>query len=739
MEPIFFDFIASNESKRVCLLDWPSYQTAEQLGDSLAARFADSVEQTELVILRPDVDIPISDWNRYNDGLDRLVRRVPRAGIYILHSFNFEHRLSLIRANPNQEDLSIPECDDLIMLTRECELECYARKSDALLSARNGFVYKAPSGQFVRQFLRVGNIQKSRQAINAVFFWMLPYMKHCCAIIVDTWSISSIALNSARLLERYQKGIRCRVDMFSTYFDGSDNSYSIADNILQHTCLEENSSVLVIFSAVRSGRSLSQSQSHFEEVKPHQQFRYLAIYTLDNTSQVDALCSRLSSPAFDSVDGNDAVITIDASSYFPVTVKDKPLNIRKSNASPNKDFFDSFKGARVLRIHRDVHDLSGNKLQHHAFDIDVESLLEKTEFLDLFHTKLNTLNEISIVVVPPHNAGKKMGNEACKYLEVKNGVTPKLIIHADLDPRDICQEVKDVFRDTYSQTNILILDDVSTTGQRLSDYQTSLRKLEFCGHISYLVGVARPDDDSVWDNRIRNLKFRGSNHPNHTVEYVEKIVLPNWDEKRCPWCMESSWLSREIRKTDGFNPVSRNLAINRHRTLLKAADGEGLINEVFWIPPTQLRPTITRGSIFVHHDGAAEADIVASVAGAIQRMRVNEKEEQCLRYDFPQPRILAPENYLGPAPSFNDHILKMSILRSALASELRRWNDQEERQRTKQIQDSFIKDQDSMALEYIVAMTQRKISLTENSQINGEENLAPEVRGILETVLQRES
>ena len=120
-------------------------------------------------------------------------------------------------------------------------------------------------------------------------------------------------------------------------------------------------------------------------------------------------------------------------------------------------------------------------------------------------------------------------------------------------------------------------------------------------------------------------------------------------------------------------------------------------------------------------------------------MRVNVKEEQCLRYDFPQPRILAPENYLGPAPSFNDHILQMSILRSALASELRRWNDQEERQRTKQIQDRFIKDQDSMALEYIVAMTQRKISLTENSQINAEEFLAPEVRGILETVLQRES
>ena len=78
-----------------------------------------------------------------------------------------------------------------------------------------------------------------------------------------------------------------------------------------------------------------------------------------------------------------------------------------------------------------------------------------------------------------------------------------------LTPETSVKKFNDVIRDTNSQTNILIIDDVSTTGQRLSDYQTSLRKLEFYGHISYLVGVARPDDDSVWDNRIRNLKFRG--------------------------------------------------------------------------------------------------------------------------------------------------------------------------------------------------------------------------------------
>jgi hypothetical protein len=79
-------------------------------------------------------------------------------------------------------------------------------------------------------FLRVGNVQGTRQVLDAFFFWMLPFLKDRSAILTDTWSISSIALNASRLLERYWMNSgpeqinrftseECYVDMLSSYPD----------------------------------------------------------------------------------------------------------------------------------------------------------------------------------------------------------------------------------------------------------------------------------------------------------------------------------------------------------------------------------------------------------------------------------------------------------------------------------------------------------------------------------------
>ena len=90
----------------------------------------------------------------------------------MLYSFNFKHQLSE-NLNPRHSGgrHSTETRDSIIEGIREHEFEHYVRHSDALLSAREGFVYRAPSGHYVRQFLRVGNIQKSRQALDATFFW----------------------------------------------------------------------------------------------------------------------------------------------------------------------------------------------------------------------------------------------------------------------------------------------------------------------------------------------------------------------------------------------------------------------------------------------------------------------------------------------------------------------------------------------------------------------------------------
>ena len=732
MEPIFFDLEVGDESKRICLIDFPHSRTADPLTVLPVDRYTDHLEKTELVILRPAVDVPISKAGEYERVLASLIRRTPRAGGHVLYSRNFKHRLSRALVKGRHGDYSLQIPDDMLNGIREREFQHYANNSGALLSAREGFVYQAPSGHHVRQFLRVGNIQKSRQALDAVFFWMLPFLKDCRAIVTDTWSISSLALNAARLLERYQRGMRCRVEMLPTYFDGGPKSRFDAEALLGHAW-QGDGPLLVLFSAVRSGRSLERLQEVFEKIAPAEKIRYLTLYSLlDESSPVKALCAELR--GFETVPREGTVITIDPSSFFPVTARDKPLLIRKVNSNSNRPFFRYYKGLEAVRIHRNVYDSHGQKLRHHAFDIAVESLLTKPRFLRRFHQKLRGLQQPSIVVVPPHEAGNLLREETIKFFKATNGQSPQLIAHPDLDPQD--RSLKEIFAGTNAQTEILILDDVSTTGQRLSRFQVHLRAWNFRGHVSYLVGVARPDDEQAWSERVQNLRPREHGRQND-VEYVEKIVLPNWREDECPWCMEYRWLS-EMMQTGRLCGTSFDLALVRQQLLEAAADGEGLIDEVLWIPPGQPRPTITRESIFLPHTGAAEADVVASVAGAIQRMRTDRKEKLRLSADFPQPRLLSPRNYLGPSPRFNDLILGMAVLRSARRSELRRWDDGDEAERSTYLRDGFGDNQRRFALELIVTMSQQKFPFVEDDDMGFEAVLSPEVREILLRVLERQ-
>ena len=734
MEPVFLELTIEGKRRRVCLVDLPRlpmHRALVELADLLVSRHPRRAEQTELVVLRPSVEIPIVKPRKQDYPLDTLIRRTPRAGIRILHSTDFQHELSHNLLEQEGEVYSGEPLARLMTELREREFEYYAVNCDGLLTARTGFVYRAPSGHYVQQFLRVGNIQKSRYALDAVFFWMLPYLKECRAIIVDTWSISSIALNAARLLENYRGGGDCRVEFLPAYFDGGRDVRERARMVLRSAWQEEGV-ILVLFSAVRSGRSFNRLRETIEEAIPGENVRYLAIYSLGTAAGIDALCTELT--GFEDAKRQGSVIKIDPSSFFPVTARDKPLLIRKQDAAANRDFFRRYKGARVIRIHRDVRNSSGTRIRHHAFDVEVKALLAKPTFRKRLAAVLDEIEQPAIIVSPPHDVGRSLCKIVHEFVEKKFRATPQVLLHPDLNPED--NAIRNAFRKTKKQTNLLILDDVSTTGQRLSRFQMNLRTLGFGGHISYLVAVARPDDDRAWRQRVQNLRAREGGPPNH-VYRVEKIVLPNWDEGECPWCLEYEWLS-ELLRDDTDRATNFDLAWARHKTLEAAADGEGLVDEVLWAGSAGSRPVVTRGSIFLPHFRALEADVVASVAGAIQRMRTAVDEARILRNDYPQPRIVSPSNFLGPSPRYNDAILRMAVLRVARPAELMRWDDAEETTRWKQFCDAFEDCQGDMALELIVAISQRKVSLLEdrNSVLERVESQA--VRKILESVFQRQ-
>jgi hypothetical protein len=137
--------------------------------------------------------------------------------------------------------------------------------SRARLPSVPGSLYLAPSTRLMRSFLRVGNVQYSRAALEAFFFWLLPYLRNCAGIFTDTWSISSIAMSASRLLSVYAEAVPCPVEMLSQYHDGSEARNAEAGEIIDRIAAEARAAggrpdgeVVCLLSATHSGRLVGQ-------------------------------------------------------------------------------------------------------------------------------------------------------------------------------------------------------------------------------------------------------------------------------------------------------------------------------------------------------------------------------------------------------------------------------------------------------------------------------------------------
>jgi len=154
--------------------------------------------------------------------------RFPDRPIYLLFSHDHVHYLSdnlnpTSVFNPLAGERSIVE--STLKRIQETEMQVVVESGRARFPVIPHVLYEAPSGRLVQSFLRIGNIQRSRAAVDALFFWLLPHLRDCSAIITDTWSIGTIAFNASRRLSSYHKeGPPCPVEMVSSYLDGSPES-----------------------------------------------------------------------------------------------------------------------------------------------------------------------------------------------------------------------------------------------------------------------------------------------------------------------------------------------------------------------------------------------------------------------------------------------------------------------------------------------------------------------------------
>lgn len=692
----------------VLVVQYSTGQSLEAMFETLYTDHADARQQAACVVVRPDVrdrflpgdltaamagarpDSPFLDV--LCDALstpDLAFARMPDMPIAVLHTSGEALHLST-NINPAGTDTPFVSRKlgetAILNALRERELACLVERSRAMLPMIPGSFYRAPSQRLGRAFLRVGNIQFSRHAIDAVCFWLLPHMQDCTAILVDTWSISSIAFDLAGLVGDARGTSPLPVEMLSEYQDGSTERMAVTAEALDRLSAElegsmdgdvdgNSAKVACILSATHSGSLIGVLNDLVEMSDFPLSLSYVAIFQMGADLGLASLSDISGTPEFRPLDpdeeGGRTIVEIDPRSYFPLTHNDVEREVRIRHSEKVKAFIETFPEPGLISLHRD-HRTDG-PTRHNAIHIDTEMLARSTPFRARFAEQLRALEpRPSVVVTPLHTAAREMGQLAATILggdaPVEHFEHSTLVLDQDGPDRESNLALRRAILGLSSDEALLVLDDAFITGTRMSAYQGRLRAMGCKARLHYHVAVARPANLAQWRNAKSMLGWRSPEdavaYARNTVDATYELCLPNWQERGCPWCAEllqyDDLVARGIKLPAFF-------AARRQRLI--AAKDSGLIHDALlqdgFAPPLQLE----QGSIFAPPE-ASQAAVFASVASALQTMRTILEPDLPLLGPrrHPLSTVLKATDYL--LDTFTDSIVRAAFLRASISDEL---------------------------------------------------------------------
>ena len=745
-------------------VQFSSEQTIETLFEGIYTGYPEIRMQASALVLRPDVrdqfaasDLVLACEGKVI-GQSAMLKAIAEAiadpdlhfgrfqslPVHILHTDDFQPVLSE-NINPLcksheliKEHLALPLALDEI---RDTEMRFLVEKSRAFLPPIEGAYYLAPSNKPARSFLRVGNVQYSRNSIDAVTFWLLPHLKHSKAILADTWSLSSIAMNASRVLAHLRNERPVPVEMLSQYQDASQDRQAalmeILDRLVDEVAyasekgdLETGETddaipVSCLMSATQSGSLVDVLKDQKELSGLNIDFEFVALFSLGKTGQLPALCDMSDDPDFAKIEDEEIAelvpIRVDPQVYFPLRYLNVELTPTAPEAEAFRPFLDLVIGHGILSVHRDQ--ATDGLTRHHGIHVDMERLFELPSFVEKFEARLIELDPIPTVILTPlHPAAEVLADLAVNILTRKNGSIPTIIKHTSLELREKGAtaendaQVRAALTSVPAASAILVLDDCYITGARMTGYQTRLREIAVQARLHYLVGLARPDNGDDWEKFKRYVSYRAKQdrqqHNRNTVDAVFSVCLPNWQDRDCPWCREAAFYQSCRPESDDANVPKFMVA----RQSMLADRDAGLRDNLFFVLDGAPALKLHSGSLFTaDYEICSQAEIFTAVAAALQHLRIASSKPPPLGpRRYPIATVVQSSNYLHVM--YTDSILRASILRGAGFEELVYTDREKEQERTKYISTimtSAEANKTDLRAEIIVAHALHKCTVSE--------------------------
>ena len=637
------------------------------------------------------------NWERFESDLftasreleELALSRFPSAKSSLLFCSDYEHKLT------DMNGKTVPDFGKELEKIRNEELHKMVSDSGALYEGNRYHYFRLPSGRTADCFLRTGNCLAKMENAYIFSFWALPSLQQINLIICDTWSISTLGMLLARLGERYS-GERYECQYLSKYLDNDFESVYEVEEILDQAAYG-NVVPLFLVSAVSSGRSLKTFTDAFEIFTIDKKPKILVLYLMNGDlltscqfkSNLDILChfgpilegKGLQGFTDEFVLANDQqIFSIDAETYFPryFEAREREFKVVKFAKSP-KPFFERYAGLDLFSVCR--YGASNKKLnarRHHSFHVDIHNLVKTEEFRIQVEDKLRELAlRPTCIVHLEKPADKTMANVLKNVFSSQSQLVQTVCIKS-YQSIDSCDEILCELK--KPEARIMFIDAMHISGQSTAqDFQQGLRNglktnksNKHNASIFYLIGLLRPDLTIKIANDVekmiscccptRNGKIR--------VAIVETVLLPNWDERDCPWCIERKLHSSLLQKHSRDMSDRERMYIEERKNLLTNCRKHGLKNELFFKRYPKHRFLFGESSLWfdtakveVNGRKHSEADVMLSVASALQYWR-----DDYLK--LPPAQYLLDQQTCFSVNKFNDSFLRTAIWRSLQRQEV---------------------------------------------------------------------
>ena len=650
-----------------------------QLDTSISATPA-SILQSDAVVVGLHTESASQILND-QDVLDVVAHRIRGAPLLLVY---LESRRLVIKHVGGEK---IESLDSMLTLERICRIDVaeVVRRPGAELPKHPGLHYEGPNRDHYEAFLRPGFGARSIEELDRLAFWLAPLLFGRKSLVVDHWSMLSIAYHVGAYLTELGDVGAPRVATLRDYDEDPDvlrrrlkSAFRPIDPQRGAVLVSVNSSgrlvrdkLLPIMEDVGFqnpiGIALTRTPSASED-----RFQSLTTLSSDFARYAAKDC-----PAC--TQGTSTVIPIQRDSYLlSLAAYTQNSAITRSGTRASTDVMKRYGGLSAFWVHKTHKDG-----RHHAYFVDLEPILSHKDFEARLAERVQPWRACNIEVVlhPEHSAAAKLASMVATQIGARRILKSDESRLGKLTSEEIAALV--------GARRICLVDDVVISGARLFGYRKAIdairRKHDAETYDLYcLVGVARATDEKALMG-MSDVCLHSRKEPR--FRWVECLFLPNWDRSECRWCAELQLLSSlppEIQE----RPVIRD----RVQTL---RDLEGLVDELFlpWTGEEQLRWTHEEnawpgdepdfanrfwelGPKSVFGD-VQDADLAVSVAAAIQGMRGERRQpdgtwkasELDEEFYSPVAKILDPRLYL--AGRYYESVLVASILRGSKAHDIR--------------------------------------------------------------------